>query len=105
MKTNRVKILITAFVILGFILVYIFYPGKKDSASDKNVAVVPSDSTIFNMSAADSEIQEIINILRDLKSAEIDTGFFETKTFKTMIDNSVELAPEPAGRLNPFAPL
>lgn len=49
--------------------------------------------------------QEIISILNDIKSINLDTGIFEDEKFKSLIDLTEDVTNEPQGRRNPFEPI
>ena len=46
--------------------------------------------------------QEIVEILEEIQSIEIDTSFFENSAFTQLIDYRTQVEPEPVGRRNPF---
>lgn len=49
--------------------------------------------------------QELLSLLLELRSIELDTALFDDMRFRSLRDFSQELVPEPVGRENPFAPL
>jgi len=49
--------------------------------------------------------KEILTLLIDLKSIELDGSIFEDGSFKSLEDFSLPIDPEPKGRTNPFAPI
>ncbi len=98
---KRLKFLITALVLLALFFAYVYFsPG-----SGGNEAIVPvgtGSAAVRNMPA---EGAEILGMLANLRSIKLDASFFENELFKGLVDFSVELEPEEAGRPNPFAPL
>ncbi|MBU3925643.1 hypothetical protein KJ763_00540 [Patescibacteria group bacterium] len=108
MSNKRLKFLVAILVILIIIFIYFYYFSGRDSGSSDNVVAV-SGSGVGVMQgiedSSDSEGKQIVETLGVLKMMQMDTSFFENEKFKSLLDNSVELIPEPAGRVNPFAPL
>ena len=49
--------------------------------------------------------EDLIGLLNTLKSITLDDSFFQDPAFRSLEDFSQELAPEPVGRSNPFAPI
>lgn len=98
---NLVIIIIVIIAIVGG--VYYFYSSKKPKGEtaiiDMDQGAVGADENILQ------ESQKIFSLLDELNSVKLDVGFFEGKFFRSLIDFSVELVPEPVGRENPFAPL
>ncbi|MBU1160055.1 hypothetical protein KKD04_02650 [Patescibacteria group bacterium] len=99
---KRLKILILILVVLAAIFVYYIYSSDKQPApEDSNLAVVTSNGS---REKSDERTEKILTMLKLVESVELDTSFFENPLFNSLIDNSVELNPEPVGRNNPFAP-
>lgn len=70
--------------------------GRRDA-----VETVPSEPP--NPEVARQSV-EILELLRDLKRLSFDEALFRDPRFRSLVDFSVELAPEPKGRRNPFLP-
>lgn len=49
--------------------------------------------------------RELLSLLLELKALELNESLFSDPAFRSLRDMSQELAPQPAGRTNPFAPL
>lgn len=106
MKSKRAKFLILIFIVIAIIFAYlVVYSKKKDTGSEGNVAVISSGPMSTNGTKIDIEGNEMLMMSESLKGIKIDPGFFDNLIFKSLIDNSVELLPVPAGRVNPFAPV
>lgn len=45
---------------------------------------------------------EIVKILAELKALEINTAFFDDETYRSLVDLTQTITPEPVGRQNPF---
>lgn len=89
------KLLIVAGVIIVLALGYSFFSGND----------VPEGLTSQAVGSAPQEGGDLIALLAELKSIELDTSLLQNPTFLTLQDYSVSLSPEPIGRPNPFAPL
>ena len=95
-KKHKKLFIILIVVIIGFIVYSFFFTGSSDD-----------DAPLVSESAAASDASggELLVLLNTLKGIDLDTGIFEDTTFRSLIDFSVEINPEPVGRDNPFAPI
>jgi len=91
------KIIIAAVVVLIAFFIYSAYfkPGQ-------NGALVAIENQTGRQFAAG---KEVLTLLIDLKSIELDGAIFEDASFKSLEDFSLPIDPEPKGRINPFAPI
>ena len=90
------KLLIAAGVIIVLALGYSFFSGEE----------IPEGLTSQAAGGlAPEEGGDLIALLAELKSIELDTSILQNPTFLTLEDFSVSLTAEPVGRSNPFAPL
>lgn len=90
------KLLIAAGVIIVLALGYSFFAGED----------IPDGLTSQSAGGiAPEEGGDLIALLAELKSIDLDTSILQNQTFLTLQDFSVSLSPEPVGRANPFAPL
>lgn len=110
MNNKKLKFLLAILVILIIMFIYYYYfSGRNKNSEPVNNVIAVSGSGINEMQAvgteSGSEGGEIVEILGRLKAIKMDTNFFQNESFNSLIDNSVELVPEPVGRINPFAPL
>ena len=48
---------------------------------------------------------ELFALLAALKTVQLDTSFFDDPKYRSLIDWSVALQPQPVGRHNPFLPI
>lgn len=104
--SKKLKILMAVLIILIIFFVYsVFFSG--DNKKENNLSVSNNATQTGATAKTDSfaEGQEILDMLSSLKSVKMDTSFFNDKTFKSLVDFSVEIAPQPAGRSNPFSPI
>ena len=104
--SKKFKIIIGALIIPIIFFTYsTFFFGE--NKSEKNLSATNSAMQTTAAAGADSssEGQEILNVLNSLKAVKMDTEFFNDKVFKSLVDFSVKLAPQPVGRFNPFSPI
>lgn len=78
-------------VLLGY---FVFF-------TDDSSLLESSEST----SQAAAQTQEFLVRLQSLREVNIDTNFFTSQTFNSLVDQRRVLVDEPVGRDNPFAPL
>lgn len=107
------KILIIILVILVLIIVYAWYssrPAKIQPRQGGAVVpaaggLVPAEGLAAGEKAQLPQAKETIRILSLLNKIKLDTDFFNSKSFKSLDDFSVQLPSLESGRSNPFAPL
>jgi hypothetical protein len=92
-----------ALIIIIALFIYSFFPAANNE-SEKNLAATGGVAESEGAGSF-SEGEEILTILKRLKSVKMDVDFFENKIFKSLSDFSVKINPEPVGRNNPFAPI
>lgn len=84
-------------VILVFILAggaYWYVSGQTDNQP-------PLTATVM-----ENEMQtQFKTLVSELKNISFDTGIFDDPNFMALTDLATQIAPEPSGRLDPFAPL
>ncbi len=101
---RRLKILMMILAGLGLVFAYMFFfPERGGDGNKIIVAVDDKDGAVETMPI--DEGKEVLKMLDVLRTIELDMAFFDDELFQGLIDFSVELAPEEAGRPNPFAPL
>jgi hypothetical protein len=91
--------------IIGILLVvcavgYYFYTTSN--------APVSSDSslTLTTTSGGGGSVgSDVLSLLSEIKSLNIDTSFFQTPVYESLTDFSVTIPSEPVGKSNPFLPL
>ena len=98
-KKNKIAVGVATVFLLIFAY-YIFFSGSGTPSTDTSLVSSVSESP------ADALVGgQILTVLSQLKSMQMDTTFFTKPNFVNLIDYSVELAPQPVGRTNPFSPL
>lgn len=96
-------IIIVVLVVLGFIAYSKFMP--KASTQQSGVVRQPGSSETGGFDVNDGPARAFVTQLLAIQSIKFNTSIFAEPTFKSLEDFSRELVPQPAGRLNPFAPL
>ncbi len=89
------NILIGIVVVIVLFLLYSFF--FKGSSSEQLLTSETATSTAGG--------EDLLSLLLELKSITLTTEIFSDPVFTTLQDFSVELAPQPIGRRNPFAPI
>ena len=59
----------------------------------------------FTESQARVDEQEFLSKLKELQDLELDSPIFEDEEFLSLVDHTVQVVDEDAGRPNPFAPV
>ena len=104
--SKKFKIIIGVLIIPIIFFAYsTFFSGGDKNAKGLTVTNSVAQTTPATGAGSSAEGQEILSVLNSLKAVKMDTEFFDDKVFKSLVDFSVELAPQPAGRFNPFAPI
>ncbi len=88
-------ILIAGAIVLLFVVYTVFL--KKDAE--------PVLSTSSRTSALSTQDNELITLLSQLRTIDLDRSLYSDPVFLSLSDFSVVLIPEPISRPNPFAPI
>jgi len=84
-------LLIIAVVALGY-----FYSSSSNT----------QQTSISSTDSSDAEVgAQVLALLNQIQSLNIDSSIFKDPGFNTLVDYSVEIPPVDVGRPNPFAPL
>jgi len=93
----RYKKIITIIIVL--ILAFIAYSfWQKDDPADSESLVRTQPTNIDVLG------QDIIRVLNRIDDIDLDRSVFEDPVYKSLIDSSRPILPEPVGRNNPFLP-
>ena len=94
---NRYKniLIILLVVVAAFVVYSVFFTGG-DTRTLVAEDIDPAQTAVE---------QELIALLLELRSINLDLSIFDDSKFQSLTDFSQELVPEPVGRENPFAPL
>lgn len=96
MSSRTKKIIIVATLIIVLFFLYSYLSHKNDNA----------DELLADSSGLDSNIgNEFIALLAKIKAIKLDESFFTSAAFESLKDSRVTIDPQPAGRMNPFAPI
>lgn len=95
LKNKKVIIGITI-LIFGFIVYSVFF--KTETSKNSGLVV----GTAGNSNSQFIAGKEILALLSDLKSIQLNQDIFQNKTFRSLEDFSIPIEPEPQGRTNPF---
>lgn len=103
------KVLIAAAAVLAAVGAYFLFFSGSGGGSEPvlGTADFTSAGLISSLSASPSGGvgQDLLVTLSRLRSIKLDTGLFSSPSFSNLEDLSVAIAPQPAGRKNPFLPL
>ena len=92
------KTIITIAIIIVAFIAYNNFLKPKNAGVDQFIV-----SSVAGEQLADG--REILLLLEDLQSIDLDSEFFASRAFISLQDFSIPLDPEPKGRLNPFSPI
>jgi hypothetical protein len=82
-------------IIIGFVAYSVFI--KKEESTSLLKKELPTSTDVLGA--------DIIRAINQISSLELKRDVFNDPIFKTLVDRSEDLKPEPVGRLNPFAPI
>lgn len=94
---NKTTIILLIVLVLGA-FAYFFVLGGNSS----------SDTLLFQQNPSgisDNVGTEILALLNQIQSIEIDASIFSSPVYQTLRDYSVPIPPQNVGRQNPFAPI
>lgn len=105
---KNIGIGVVSLIIIGG--AYIFLVNRNNagqallsSNSSSGASALPSVSPVSGVSPV-AEAQDVVLILNQLKSISIDETIFNDPAFTALTDFHRDIAPQPKGRSNPFAP-
>lgn len=96
MLTSIKKLILPFIVIIGAFVLYTIFIKKEESTSLLKTEMPTSGDVLGT---------EIIKAINQISALELDREVFEDPIFRTLVDRSEVLRPEPVGRNNPFAPI
>ncbi|MFT5180057.1 MAG: hypothetical protein ACI9GH_000287 [Candidatus Paceibacteria bacterium] len=92
-------------IIIPVVVVVILFFGYTIFLKEEDGLGLVSSSLTSDKSAEDILGAEISGALNNVNSIDLDSGIFESSTYRSLVDRSQEIPKEPVGRINPFAPL
>lgn len=93
-KQNKMLVLVAVLIVIG-----IGYYAYSSSSSSSAPLLGTSDT------APTPEAAQLLSILSDLKTIQLNGAVFNDPAFRSLTDFGVVLTPESAGRRDPFAPV
>jgi RsiW-degrading membrane proteinase PrsW (M82 family) len=102
-KSSSNKNTIIVGIVLVVILAGVWYFYSRGSSAPSTSQVV--SSTPDANSATDAVGTNVLSILNSVSSIHIDSGFFSTPAYQSLVDYSIVVPPQAVGRNNPFAPV
>jgi hypothetical protein len=96
-KKHKFLVIILLLAVLG-----LAYVVLQDSLTEIKL---PTVSGLLRESGDDTEYQDAVRVLSDLRRISLDTSIFENTAFVSLFDFTRPLEPKPLGRRNPFLPI
>ncbi|MDR3558248.1 MAG: hypothetical protein P4L61_01825 [Candidatus Pacebacteria bacterium] len=100
-SSNNKTIIIGIAIVVVVAGIWYFY--GKGSSSSSTSQLLSSSSNADSSSAAVGA--DVLNILNSVSSINIDSSFFATAAYQSLVDYSITVPPQAVGRSNPFAPV
>ena len=94
-KSNKLLVVTLILIACGLVSYKVFFLSGDPSQTLTETA---SDA------AASPVSQNLLTVLASLQTIKLDNTIFTSLSFTSLVDFGVEIAKEPAGRDNPFAP-
>jgi hypothetical protein len=98
-NSSRSTIVITIIVLVAAAVYYFYYSGGASATADQSSLSIDTTSSTSQVGA------DVLTLLNEIHSLKIDTTFFQTPAYQSLIDFSVAIPSVPVGRPNPFSPL
>jgi len=95
--------LIISIVIIVAVAAGLWYFYGRGGSSASTSQLLPSSPAGDSSSAAVGA--DVLNILNSVSSINIDSSFFTTTAYQSLVDYSITVPPQAVGRPNPFAPV
>lgn len=89
-------------VLLLLILAVSIFSGEPDQEAPPETGV---RRRVYVSPEEQSERDNLLAILKGLENLKLDGQIFDRAAYKSLVDFSVPLLPQPTGRANPFAPI
>lgn len=97
---NYMKKLTVILIIILVLASFVYFYMKGNELSKNSSLLEGSTPDVSNNVGA-----EVLALLNQVKLIKIDSTIFESPVYKTLVDYTVEVPPQPVGRPNPFAPV
>lgn len=102
MLNNKKTIFMGIALFAMFLFTHVF---QNETQAQEDPLVVADSGPSPTEGATNQQGREILALLSDIKSVQLDESIFSDPRFQSLQDTSVDLKPEAKGRTNPFAPL
>ena len=101
---SKKKIIIggVVLILLLVILAASIFTGGSDDAAPPETGV---RRRVYVTAEDQTQRDSLLAILKGLENIKLDGQVFDRAAYKSLIDFSVPLLPQPTGRFNPFAPI
>lgn len=96
-KYKKIIIIVVVVIVLFFVYSFFFGGSSNDNSLLRGVANTPSGADVIG--------SEIIQALNQIDTLQLDRTIFEDPVFRSLVDRSQPIPPEPVGRDNPFSPI
>jgi hypothetical protein len=96
-KSSKKTWIISAGIILAAILAYYAFFAGAPAVTDVGTLEAQSNGQVVGA--------QVLSLLNQIQSLQIDKNFFQTPAYLSLQDHTVAIPPVIVGRPNPFAPL
>ena len=94
-QNNKLYAILLVVIIIAFAWYFFFREKPSQDLALLELESGPSSATTF----------EILSTLNQVRNLKIDSEFFRSQAYQSLVDYNVEIIPQPIGRQNPFAPI
>lgn len=104
---KKLKLIISVFAVLIFLLVVFYLIGNKKEPKNTNLVSTNTDgNSLPSLNTMTNDDTVFLSTLDYLKSIQIDASIFISSSFKSLEDNTVIIdSNRVVGRSNPFSPI
>lgn len=89
-------IIVAIIIAVAAIVYFMFFAGVPEASSQSLLQASPEDIAVG---------AQVLGLLNQIQSLQIDDSFFTGAAYNSLQDYSVAVPPLPVGRENPFAPI
>ena len=99
--SNMKSAVVVIVIVLICVGIWYFYEKGASPAASSSAITASSPSAAAGESGVGASV---LSILQSVSSIKIDTSFFSSPVYQSLVDYSIAVPPEPVGRTDPFAP-
>lgn len=92
-------------ILTSVLLVIVLFIGYSMLTGGEGEEDLLTSETVTEQTPAAVAEEEVVSLLFELQSLSLNKDLLGSDLFRGLIDFSQELAPQPVGRSNPFAPI